>query len=392
MHAARRHRLSNGQRVYAWSLTVKKACMACSVYLITGMAHPPGVDMSNTVTRSLDGAFEDRLCYSDTLCMHARQASFHEAGAHNQGYPFYSPPQQADPHHQHMVPPPPQRAKQTRGRRAPQASHQHIFSSAERKVFNPSQVPGLGGDAASSRQRQPQPSTPPSPLNGTFPDSPSFYPGMVFAIPSSSPVAAAAPQGHSQQSFSPVLLSPQQQHMRGGQIRGQQQQQMQFAPHIQQGPGISKGPQESQRGYGKHHDQLNFQQHSQHAMQQQQYSPRHMGQQQHHNNHDNSYQQHNNTNQQQQPYNTLGSGGEMPTLSGPLQHGMGSPVGGHAIGQGMELPWRPPPVHVRMQPAASPSTAYDPAQQRVEAGAKKDAYRRELEEQIRRVQGWSVEM
>ena len=94
----------------------------------------------------------------------------------------------------------------------------HNYQAAPTKVFNRGDIPGLGGggheEEPSPFRGHDQAATPPGPPgpNTTFPDSPSFYPGMVFAIPMSQPdpeppappsPQAARPTGRQQPQQSP---------------------------------------------------------------------------------------------------------------------------------------------------------------------------------------------
>jgi len=109
-------------------------------------------------------------------------------------YPHRSPPQQRQQR---------QPAGANFGKRqmlspgpAGKANRSHMFFDEPKKEFDPTQVPGLGG--AGPQQHESPPTSPfggsegaRSPgLNGTFPDTPSFYPGMVFAVPVASPAPA----------------------------------------------------------------------------------------------------------------------------------------------------------------------------------------------------------
>ncbi len=95
----------------------------------------------------------------------------------------YAPQHQAQPGNQRN------RRNAPNGKLA--ANRNHIFADeGNKRVFNPSQVPGLGGggdDDVFAPHGGGGSAGAQSEFNQTFPDSPNFYPGLVFAVPGTLP-------------------------------------------------------------------------------------------------------------------------------------------------------------------------------------------------------------
>ncbi|KAG2494887.1 hypothetical protein HYH03_007125 [Edaphochlamys debaryana] len=224
------------------------------------------------------------------------------------------------------------------GANARRGNNQHVFADhGNKKVFDPRQVPGLGGGGGGDRQAPGSPQG----LNQTFPDSPNYFPGMIFAVPGTMP---PPPPGQAEQQGiatdagtligvpgvgggGATVLPPPGPYRRQGQGQGPPMQQ----GYPQQPGGWPPAPPPGQNPYGP---------------------PQGGGP------------------------NPQSYGSPPPYGGGPPPQGPGSPYGQQAqpspYGGPPGGPWGGPP------PPMDPKVAA-----KMEADAKKEAYRRELEEQIR---------
>lgn len=165
-----------------------------------GKPKAAGVPGRNAGKSRKDAEVEDRKSKQDLLAALTRQAEENSRILERERVRLGLPPPPGPQHLSRFANQPGQQGQQQQlqpGRAAnanQRKARNHVFLGQDKKkVFDPSQVPGLGGNTGF-----PSPSAPSvAAFNDTFPESPSFLmPGMMFNLPGTMPAAGGmdAPQ------------------------------------------------------------------------------------------------------------------------------------------------------------------------------------------------------